>query len=130
MPTRSATVTKAAGSFDSFLRVALQVNPFAYVKRHAIDTTFSDEASYNAAIIEGCQRNGEFVDQPAARQNGPIGEHQQALVLWVCYSEALMGRKRKILRTVKATSDDCTVPPAMPPEAMGQFILDQAERDE
>ena len=40
-----------------FYRCAFQVNPFAYVKRQGIETTYSDEASYNTAIVEACKAN-------------------------------------------------------------------------
>jgi hypothetical protein len=38
-----------------FYRCALQVNPFAYLARHAKATTFATEDEYNAAIIDICQ---------------------------------------------------------------------------
>lgn len=41
-----------------FYRCALQVNPFAYLTRHAKTTTFQTEAEYNAAIIETCRELG------------------------------------------------------------------------
>jgi hypothetical protein len=41
-----------------FYRCALQVNPFAYLARHAKATTFQAEAEYNAAIIETCLELG------------------------------------------------------------------------
>ena len=41
-----------------FYRCALQVNPFAYMKRHNKQTTFSSEAEYNAAIVAVCQEAG------------------------------------------------------------------------
>jgi len=41
-----------------FYRCALQVNPFAYLARHAKATTFQTEAAYNAAIIETCLELG------------------------------------------------------------------------
>ncbi|MFZ0888001.1 MAG: hypothetical protein WA005_06085 [Candidatus Binataceae bacterium] len=37
-----------------FYRCALQVNPFAYLKKHSKQTTFKTEAEYNAAIIAVC----------------------------------------------------------------------------
>lgn len=40
-----------------FYRCALQINPFAYHGRHAKQTTFQNEADYNAAIIAACQAN-------------------------------------------------------------------------
>ena len=41
-----------------FYRCALQVNPFAYLRRHSKQTSFRTEADYNAAIIEACQETG------------------------------------------------------------------------
>ncbi|MBI4828904.1 MAG: AAA family ATPase [Nitrospinae bacterium] len=41
-----------------FYRCALQINPFAYLKRHNRQTSFSTEADYNAAIIAACQEAG------------------------------------------------------------------------
>lgn len=41
-----------------FYRCALQVNPFAYVKRHRHQTTFTSEADYNTAIVEACHAQG------------------------------------------------------------------------
>jgi hypothetical protein len=41
-----------------FYRCALQVNPFAYLARHAKATTFTTEDEYNAAIIDTCQDLG------------------------------------------------------------------------
>ena len=38
-----------------FYRCALQVNPFAYLRRHNKPTSFQDEESYNKAIIHACQ---------------------------------------------------------------------------
>ena len=40
-----------------FYLCALQVNPFAYHGRHAKQSTFQNEADYNAAIIEACHAN-------------------------------------------------------------------------
>ena len=37
-----------------FYRCALQVNPFAYLKRHKKQTSFQSEAEYNVAIIDAC----------------------------------------------------------------------------
>jgi DNA repair ATPase RecN len=37
-----------------FYRCALQVNPFAYLGRHSKQTTFTNEADYNAAIVQKC----------------------------------------------------------------------------
>jgi ABC-type lipoprotein export system ATPase subunit len=41
-----------------FYRCALQVNPFAYLSRHSMQTSFSTEAEYNAAIIAACHETG------------------------------------------------------------------------
>lgn len=41
-----------------FYKAALQVNPFEYLGRHNKPTTFTDEESYNSAIVEACQING------------------------------------------------------------------------
>ncbi len=41
-----------------FYRCALQVNPYAYLGRQNKQTTFHDEATYNAAIIATCQELG------------------------------------------------------------------------
>lgn len=41
-----------------FYRCALQVNPFEYLVRHNKPTAFSNEADYNAAIIDACRRIG------------------------------------------------------------------------
>jgi predicted ATPase len=38
-----------------FYRCALQVNPFAYLRRHNKLTAFKDEESYNKAVIAACQ---------------------------------------------------------------------------
>ena len=37
-----------------FFKCALQVNPFEYLTRHGITSSFSNEKEYNAAIIEAC----------------------------------------------------------------------------
>ena len=37
-----------------FFKCALQVNPFDYLSRHGITSSFSNEQEYNAAIIEAC----------------------------------------------------------------------------
>ncbi|MGA9869190.1 MAG: hypothetical protein WBQ75_22380 [Acetobacteraceae bacterium] len=39
-----------------FYRCALQLNPFGYLGRHAKPTSFTDEAAYNAAVVEACRR--------------------------------------------------------------------------
>ena len=41
-----------------FYRCALQINPFAYLKRHHKQTTFESETEYNDAIVEACLENG------------------------------------------------------------------------
>lgn len=41
-----------------FYRCALQINPFAYLKRHNKQTTFDSEEKYNAAIVDACQQLG------------------------------------------------------------------------
>src|SRR5215831_16747751 len=41
-----------------FYRCAMQVNPFAYMKRHNKQTTFNSEAEYNAAIVAACLEVG------------------------------------------------------------------------
>ena len=37
-----------------FYRCALQVNPFAYLVRHSMQTLFKSEAEYNKALVETC----------------------------------------------------------------------------
>ena len=41
-----------------FYRCALQINPFAYLKRHHKQTTFESETEYNDAIVGACLENG------------------------------------------------------------------------
>lgn len=41
-----------------FYRCALQVNPFAYLRRHKKHTAFNTEAEYNTAIIAACHEVG------------------------------------------------------------------------
>ncbi len=41
-----------------FYRCALQVNPFAYLRRYSNETSFRTETEYNAAIIAACQEVG------------------------------------------------------------------------
>jgi len=36
----------------------LQVNPFAYTKRHAKNTPYKTEDEYNAAIVDACVKHG------------------------------------------------------------------------
>ncbi len=41
-----------------FYRCALQVNPFAYLRRHKKPVHFDCETGYNAAMVEACRENG------------------------------------------------------------------------
>ena len=41
-----------------FYRCALQINPFAYLKRHNKQTAFASEGEYNRAIVSACLENG------------------------------------------------------------------------
>jgi DNA repair ATPase RecN len=41
-----------------FYTCALQLNPYAYLKRHAKQTTYPDESAYNAAVVAACQAEG------------------------------------------------------------------------
>ncbi|MDN5941177.1 MAG: hypothetical protein L0H94_04755 [Nitrospira sp.] len=41
-----------------FYRCALQVNPFAYLNEHSKRTKYTDEISYNKAMVEACRENG------------------------------------------------------------------------
>ena len=38
-----------------FYRCALQINPFDYTVRHSKQNSFTDEARYNASIVEKCK---------------------------------------------------------------------------
>jgi energy-coupling factor transporter ATP-binding protein EcfA2 len=40
-----------------FYRCALQVNPYAYLRRHGKNGAFDSEAEYNDAIIDACRQN-------------------------------------------------------------------------
>ncbi len=40
-----------------FIRAALQVNPFPYLAKVGKASQFSDETSYNTAIVDACKRN-------------------------------------------------------------------------
>ncbi|MCH7697623.1 MAG: AAA family ATPase [Chloroflexi bacterium] len=40
-----------------FFKCALQVNPFDYLATHGRSSSFTDEGTYNEAIIEACKRN-------------------------------------------------------------------------
>jgi hypothetical protein len=51
-----AALTLPSGA--RFYRCALQVNPFAYLKRHSKQTSFRTEAEYNAGIIAACKEIG------------------------------------------------------------------------
>jgi hypothetical protein len=57
--TRSPALNKALKQPNGarFYRCALQVNPFAYHGRHGKQTTFQNEADYNAAIVQACLAN-------------------------------------------------------------------------
>lgn len=48
---------RAADKSARFVRCALQVNPFAYLERHGKATTFADETSYNAALVDACRKH-------------------------------------------------------------------------
>ncbi len=54
----SADVGLATSKGAEFLKVALQVNPFAYIEKQKRKTKFKDEDSYNKAIVEACLKNG------------------------------------------------------------------------
>lgn len=41
-----------------FYRCALQVNPFQYLSRHCKPTSYTDETTYNNAIIQACKDEG------------------------------------------------------------------------
>jgi hypothetical protein len=49
-------VRKPAGA--RFYKCALQVNPFAYTKRHAKQSVYKTEEEYNAAIVAACIEEG------------------------------------------------------------------------
>jgi energy-coupling factor transporter ATP-binding protein EcfA2 len=49
-------VRKPSGA--RFYKCALQVNPFAYITRHAKQSSYKTEAEYNAAIVAGCLKEG------------------------------------------------------------------------
>jgi len=57
LPERLAAALKLP-SGARFYRCALQVNPFAYLKRHDKQTRYSSEAEYNAALVRVCQEVG------------------------------------------------------------------------
>ncbi|WP_316158308.1 MULTISPECIES: TrlF family AAA-like ATPase [unclassified Bradyrhizobium] len=52
----AAAVRKSSGA--RFYKCALQVNPFAYLARHAKQTPFKTEEDYNAAIVAVCLKEG------------------------------------------------------------------------
>lgn len=52
----TAALRKPRGA--RFYRCALQVNPFPYLVRHSVPTTFKDDSSYNAAVITACKLHG------------------------------------------------------------------------
>lgn len=55
------TPLKAAMRLPSgarFYCCALQVNPYAYLVRHGVQTQYADETSYNAAIVDACLATG------------------------------------------------------------------------
>ncbi len=58
--TISARLREATGLPNGarFYRCALQINPFAYLGRHAKATTFTTETEYNAAIVNTCLELG------------------------------------------------------------------------
>ena len=41
-----------------FFKCALQVNPFAYIERHAKKTNYASEDEYNSAIVAACLKEG------------------------------------------------------------------------
>src|SRR5262245_20579497 len=49
-------VRRPAGA--RYYKCALQVNPFAYTRRHAKQGIYKTEAEYNAAIVGGCLNQG------------------------------------------------------------------------
>jgi len=51
----ATALSKASGA--RFYRCALQVNPFAYLSRHAVETTFTSETAYNNAIVDACKHH-------------------------------------------------------------------------
>lgn len=66
-----------------FYRCALQVNPFDYARRHNRETTFANEAEYNTAMVDACQKNGIEVIS--------VTDHYR-----VCYSETLIQAARDV----------------------------------
>ena len=58
--TTSAALNEALRLPDGarFYRCALQVNPFAYLGRHNKQTTFTNEADYNTAVVQKCRDLG------------------------------------------------------------------------
>ena len=49
-------LTRPSGA--RFVRCALQVNPFEYVKRHSRSTSFSTEAEYSEALVDALEQAG------------------------------------------------------------------------
>ena len=41
-----------------WIRAALQVNPFTYEGRNSPKTFFTDEATYNSALLDECEKLG------------------------------------------------------------------------
>src|SRR5208283_3521893 len=70
-----------------FYRCALQVNPFAYLKRHNKQTSFRAEAEYNAAIVTACQQTGIEViavtDHYRVRESASLVQAARAAGLFV-----------------------------------------------
>lgn len=56
--TAAPEVDRVPTSGARFYRCALQVNPFAYLKRHNKSTEFESEGEYNKAMVETCQEAG------------------------------------------------------------------------
>lgn len=59
-----------------FFKCALQVNPFAYLKRHAKATPFKSEDEYNEAIVVACAEQGIEVRGRGHYREGPNGLHR------------------------------------------------------
>lgn len=60
-----------------FYKCALQVNPFAYLKRHSKPTAFQTEEEYNAAIVAACKSQG--VEVIAVTDHYRLHESQELL---------------------------------------------------
>jgi hypothetical protein len=50
--------TFAPSPASQWVRCALQVNPYAYGARHGVQTGFTDEDSYNAALVAALKEAG------------------------------------------------------------------------